>query len=139
MLIGAINVQRVIESSNCRTSEPYKLTVIGDYKIHATTLMPLIPFETAKVVTTSVDPSIFLNAGETKLTFLRTVKVQNYLTTHYVGRAPYGFYGPATPAGTEFKLVCEGGDPSYERRYFGTEGAVGANNAGANNLVTFPR
>lgn len=139
MLVGAINVQRVVENSNCRITEPYKLTVIGDYRIHATTLMPLVPFERSKTTTVPIDNSIFLNDGDTKLTFLRTVKVQNYLTTHYIGRAPHSFYGPPTPMGTEFKLVCEGGDPSYERRYFGTEGAVGANNVGANELVTFSR
>lgn len=139
MILGAMNVSRVVEKSHCRTSEDYKLTVIGDYKIHSTTLMPNIPFEKAKEVVETIDDSIFLNVDDTKLTFLRAIKVQNYLTTHYVGRAPLEFYGPATKMGHEFQLICANGDPSYKQRYFGTEGAIGANNSGANDLVTYRR
>jgi len=139
MILGSMNVPRVIEKSHCRSSEPTFFTEIGDYKIHATALMPLIPFEVAKVTSDTIDSSIFVNSGDTKLTFATTVRRQNYLTTRYVGRAPLTYYGPRTPIGHEFVMRCDGGDPSYQRRSFGTEGAMGGGGTDANEMVTQPR
>jgi hypothetical protein len=139
MILGALNIPRVLEQSQCRTSEDYYLSVIGDYKVHSTVLMPGIEFAKAKEVKDPIDDSIFINDKETKLTFAKTIYVQNYLTTHFIGRAPYAFYGPKTKMGEIFEMFCENGDPSYERRYFGTEGAVGSNNSGANEMVTHSR
>lgn len=139
MILGRVKIPGVVQRSRCRTSEDYKLTTIGDYKIHSTALMPKIPFEKARETVETIDSTIFVNSDDTKLTFSRSLKVQNYLTTRYVGRAPLEFYGPATKMGREFVLVCPDGDSSYRGRYFGTEGSVGGYNASANELVTFER
>jgi hypothetical protein len=140
MLLGVLNVPRVIERSWCRISEDYKLTIIGDYKIHSNSLMPNIPFEKANVWKESIDDSIFINHGDSKLSFLKNTNVQNFLTTHYIGRAPYAFYGKATPMGEKFEMICQGGDPSYKFRYFGTSSAISSGGGSSSNeMVTQPR
>ena len=139
MIIGAANIPRVIEKSYCRTCEDYYMTIIGDYKIHSTSLMPNILFEQAKIIPNSIDNSIFVNDADTKLSFDTQIKTQNYLTTHYVGRAPLEYYGPKTKMGYQFQLVCLKGDPTYKFRSFGTEGAMSGNNASANEMSTYGR
>ena len=139
MIIGAMNIPRVIERSHCRSSEDTFFTTQGDYKIHSTALMANIPFEKASIIVDGVDKSIFINADDTKLTFSSTVRVQNFLTTRYVGRAPLTYYGPKTKMGHKFLLICPNGSPLYKERYFGTAGAIGGNNPNANEQITQPR
>lgn len=139
MIIGAASIPRVVEKSNCRICEDYYMTMIGDYKIHSTSLMPNIPFEQAKVIPNSIDKSIFVNDNDTKLSFDSQIQTQNFLTTHFVGRAPLEYYGPKTKIGRQFQLICLKGDPSYKYRSFGTEGAMIGNNASANEMSTYDR
>jgi len=137
MLVGVSMIPGVVEESLCRSSEDAFFTTIGDYKIHSNSLMPNIPFERAHTMVQSIDRSIFIN--EEPLTFKDQVKTQNYLTTKYIGRAPLTHYGPKTPFGHEFVLVCEHGDPGYEYRFFGTQAAIRGYNPSAGALVTQPR
>jgi hypothetical protein len=137
MIIGAANIPRVVEKSCCRITEDYYITAIADYRIHSTALMPNIPFEWSKIIPNSIDKSIFINDGNTKLSFDSQIKIQNYLTTHYIGSAPLEYYGPKTKMGREFQLICFKGDPSYKFRSFGTEGAIRGDNASSYNTTSF--
>jgi hypothetical protein len=117
----------------------YQFSDVGDYKIHATALMPNIPFEQAITHPEEINSSIFINDGETKLSFDANINCQNFLTTKYVGRAPLEFYGPPTKMGREFTLVCKDGDPSYKSRVFGTEDAIKGYNRNANENTMMPK
>ena len=139
MIVGSTHIPRTVERSYCRSSEDTYFTKIADYKIHSTALMTNIPFGEAEIVIDGLDSSVFINAEETKLTFSSTIRVQNYLTTRYIGRAPLTYYGPKTKKGHRFWLICPDGNPTYRERYFGTEGAIGVNNPNANEQVTQPR
>jgi hypothetical protein len=128
MFIGSISIPRVVEQSCCRISEDYYMLSVGDYKIHSTSLMPNIPFEQAKIIPNSIDKSIFINDADNKLTFDSQIQVQNYLTTHFVGRAPLEYYGPKTKIGRQFQLICVNCDPSYQYRFFGTNDVIRGDN-----------
>lgn len=139
MIIGTFSVPMVVPECICRNSLDYEFSEIGDYRVHATALMPNIPFEAAAVQPYDIDDSIFINDDETKLKFLRSVNCQNFLTTKYVGRAPLEFYGPKTKMGRQFVMVCRDGDPSYATRAFGTENAIRGYNRNANENVLLPK
>jgi len=136
MINGRVNVPRVTDKSYCRTTEDYYLTTTTDYKIHSTSLMPQIQFDNSAQIANTIDASIFINTDDTALTFVTQLKIQNYLTTHYIGRAPLEYYGPKTKMGYKFQLICMNGDPSYKTRYFGTTGAIN-DNANANDMTTY--
>jgi len=138
MILGAMNIPRVVEKSRCKTSEDYLLTDIGDYKIWSSVCTPYIEFAKAKEVVDQIDKSIFINDQDTKLNFASTTKVQNYLTTRFIGRVPYTYYGPKTKMGEEFILLCSDGDPSYPERKFGTTEAF-SSNSNAAELITYAR
>ena len=140
MITGILPVGRVVEESWCRGSQEYRYTDIGIYKIHSTSLMPLIPFETAKQQSESIDTTIFINDNETKLTLQKQTKTQNYLETLYVGRAPLKQYSKSskTAEGEKFLLKCLEGNPNAEYRVFGTESAIHAYNRTASNNAILP-
>ena len=126
MLNGVLPIKRVEEESWCRASQDYRFTEIGVYKIHSTSLMPFIPFETAKKEKEEIDETIFLNDNETKLTLNKQCEIQNYLETRYIGRAPLKQYDKSskTPEGEKFILKCYDGNPNTDFRVFGTEDAL---------------
>jgi hypothetical protein len=139
MITGTYIVPRVLEESICRTAKDYKLSEIGDYKIHGTTLMTNIPFEEAKVFPEDIDDTIFINDEETKLELDKNVNCQNFLTTKYVGRAPLEFYGPVTKMGREFILICHDGNPAYNNRIFGTKDSIYSYNKDSNENIKVPK
>ena len=140
ILHGTFSVGRVIEESLCRSSQDYKFTEIGIYRIHSTSLMPNIPFEQASIQPKSIDDSIFINDEETKLYFQNTISCQNFLTTRYIGRAPLEWYsnGQTTLMGRKFILICRNGNPNEEYRVFGTEDAIRGYNRNANENTALP-
>jgi len=140
MINGTYSVNRVAEESTCRSAKDYKFTDIGMYKIHANALMPNIPFEEASEIPEVIDNTIFLNDDETKLSFAKTTKCQNYLTTQFIGRAPLEFYGGTdnTKKGRQFILKCLGGNPNMKYRYFGTEAAIRGHNKNAGDASSLP-
>lgn len=140
MLHGTYSVNRVIEESVCRSSQDYRFTEIGVYRIHSTALMPNIPFEEASIQPKEIDSSIFINDEETKLDFESTIKCQNFLTTRFIGRAPLEWYegDQMTLMGRQFLLICRNGDPTEEYRVFGTEAAIRGYNRNANDNTTLP-
>lgn len=140
MLHGTYNVNRVIEESVCRSSQDYRFTEIGIYRIHSTSLMPNIPFEEASVQPKEIDSSIFINDDETKLEFESSIKCQNFLTTRFIGRAPLEWYegDQKTLMGRQFLLVCRNGNPNEEYRVFGTEAAIRGYNRNANDNIILP-
>lgn len=93
MISGAYSVPRVTEESVCRSSQDYRFTEIGIYKIHSTALMSNIPFGEASGEARSIDSSIFENDEETQLHFKPIIRCQNFLSTRYIGRAPLEWYG----------------------------------------------
>lgn len=131
MILGTRFIPRVINDSYCKSSEDYYFTEIGDYKIHCASLMPIIKFEEANFNSEEIDDSIFNN--DEKLHFKKTLKIQNFLTARFVGRAPLKFYGPKTKMGEQFILICKNNNPSYKMRYFGTEDAIRGFNRNAND------
>ena len=126
MIYGTSSVSRVVEESTCRSSKNYRFTDIGMYCIHATSLMPEIPFGAAAISQKEIDATIFDNDSETKLVFPTTTKTQNFMTTKYIGRAPLEYYqkGEYTAMGREFMLKCWYGNPNQDFRVFGTESAI---------------
>ena len=140
MLHGTYGVGRVIEESICRSSQDYRFTEIGVYRIHSTALMPNIPFEEASIQPREIDSSIFINDEETKLSFESSIKCQNFLTTRFIGRAPLEWYDgdQMTLMGRQFLLVCRNGNPNEEYRVFGTEAAIRGYNRNANDNTTLP-
>lgn len=139
MIIGARSIPRVIDESFCKVSEDSYFTEVGDYKIHSEALMPMIEFEQANEMNESIDKSIFINGSKHKLNVKSSCKVQNYLTTKYIGRAPLKFYGSPTKMGEQFILICRDNNPSYNTRYFGTEDAIHGFNRSANDSHYLPR
>lgn len=131
---------RVIEESTCRSSEDYRFTDVGVYKIHSTSLMPNIPFEEANIYKEDIDDSIFVNDSSTKPYMEKTIKCQNFLTTQYVGRAPLEYYtkDDYTKMGREFVLICREGNPTEDYRVFGTEAAIRGYNRNANENIMLP-
>lgn len=140
MLHGTYSVPRVTEESVCRSSQDYRFTELGVYKIHSTALMPNIPFAEAAVLPYEIDDSIFINDEETKLDFEPNIQCQNFLTTRYIGRAPLEWYNgnEKTKMGRQFVMICRNGNPSEEFRVFGTENAVRGYNRNANENVALP-
>lgn len=140
MLHGTYNVKRVVEESICRTSQDYRFTEIGIYKIHSTSLMPNIPFDEASIQPKEIDNSIFINDNQTKLYFQNTINCQNFLTTKYIGRAPLEWYhgDETTKMGRQFILICRNGDPTEPYRIFGTEDAIRGYNRGSNENIILP-
>ena len=126
MISGTFTVPRVQEETICRNATKYKFISVGDYKIHCTSMMPLIPFEEAVETPDMIDKSLFINDSETKLDFPSTIKTQNYITTKYIGLAPLRDYEPSeyTERGHEFTLKCRGGNPNYKFRTFGTPNMI---------------
>lgn len=137
MILGVINIPQVANESICRNSENDYFAEVGDYKIHSQALMPLIQFDTPKEMNDEIDSSIFIN--EDKLSFKRVIKSQNYITCRYIGRAPLKFYGPKTPRGTKFLLICRDNSPNYNDRYFGTEDAIRGFNRSSNDASYYHR
>ena len=155
MIHGTASVRRVVEESTCRSSEDYRFTDIGVYKIHSTSLMPIIPFEKASVYKEDIDDSIFLgqkndidiiddsifvNDKQTKPYFEKFIYCQNFLSTRYVGRAPLEYYtvDDYTLMGREFLLICREGVPTADYRVFGTEDAIRGYNRNANENIKLP-
>lgn len=140
MIHGTSSVGRVIEESTCRSSEDYRFTDVGVYKIHSTSLMPIIPFEQASIYKEDIDDSIFVNDSETKPYFEKFIKCQNFLSTQYVGRAPLEYYTADgyTNMGREFVLICREGVPTADYRVFGTEAAIRGYNRNANENIKLP-
>ncbi len=140
MIMGTYNIPRVVRESICRIVKDYFLTEEGDYRIHSTTLMPLIPFPTcdedADPYLEDIDDSIFLNDKDTKLIIKKQIYVQWYLTTYYQGRAPLEYYGPPTLRGRQFTLICHDCNPGYNERRFGTKDTMRgySNNANQNEI-----
>lgn len=123
MLVGKISVPMVNESSVCRICEKYALSTSSEYRIHSTTLLPSVQFGRSMNTPKVIDSSIFANVDETSLSFAYTVYTQNYLSTKFMGRTTYIHSGGIQhvkqfPMGTEFRLVCRGGNPSKSERYF---------------------
>lgn len=140
MISGTLPIDLVQIESTCRISKDYRLTEVGLYKIHSTSLMPEIPFEEAQVLPEEIDESIFINDEETKLDFESTIDCQNFLTTRYIGRAPLEWYEgeKMTSMGRQFTLLCREGNPVANYRVFGTEDAIHGYNRGANENVFLP-
>lgn len=140
MLHGTFSANRVVEESICRSSQDYRFTEIGVYKIHSTSLMPNIPFEEASIQPYEIDSSIFINDEETKLNFENTIQCQNFLSTRFIGRAPLEWYegDQMTSMGRQFILICKNGDPKEEYRVFGTEAAIRGYNRNAYENTTLP-
>jgi hypothetical protein len=140
LLHGTFAVGGVVEESLCRSSQDYRFTEIGIYKIHSTSLMPNIPFEEASIQPQEIDSSIFINDEETKLDFENMIQCQNFLTTRFIGRAPLEWYegDNMTLMGRQFILICRNGDPDEEYRVFGTEAAIRGYNRGANDNTILP-
>lgn len=140
MIHGTASVRRVVEESTCRSSEDYRFTDIGVYKIHSTSLMPIIPFEKASVYKEDIDDSIFVNDKQTKPYFEKFIYCQNFLSTRYVGRAPLEYYtvDDYTLMGREFLLICREGVPTADYRVFGTEDAIRGYNRNANENIKLP-
>jgi len=140
MISQILPVSRVCEESWCRAAKDYRFNEIGVYKIHSTSLMPLIPFETAKQQKENIDETIFLNDDETKLTLNKQIGTQNYLETRYVGRAPLKQYSKSSksPEGEKFILKCYEGNPNTEFRVFGTEDAIRGYNKDASENKYLP-
>ena len=120
MIYGTTSVPRVVEESKCRSCASYSYDSIGDKAVHATTLMPEIPFGAMSVTPKSIDSTIFVNDSETKPIFPNSISTQNYLTTKYIGIAPNGSH----PTGTEFMLKCWYGNTTKKFRVFGTESGI---------------
>lgn len=139
MIIGARSIPRVINESFCKLSKDSYLTEVGDYKIFSDALMPQFDFDEADENYEEIDKSIFINDKKHKLSLKRQIKVQNYLTTRYIGRAPYKFYGSPTKMGEQFILICRDNNPSYNTRYFGTEDAIRGFNRNANDSYIYPK
>ena len=139
MITGSLSIPKVVEESVCRTTKDYELSEVGDYEIYAHVLMPNIEFGESKKDKESINSSIFINDGTTKLQLASTVECQNYLTTYYVGRAPLEFYGPKTKKGREFLLICKNGETDYEFRVFGTESAIRGWNRNANENFIYKK
>lgn len=140
MIYGTASVSRVVEESVCRSSKDYRFTDIGVYKIHSNALMPNIPFGEAEITTEQIDKTIFANDEETQIDVADTLRVQNFLSTRYIGRAPLEFYndGQFTNLGRQFVLICRGGNPNEEYRAFGTEAAIRGYNKDASDTVNLP-
>ena len=140
MIHGTSSVTRVIEESTCRSSEDYRFTDIGIYKIHSTSLMPIIPFEEAAIWKEEIDDSIFVNDPVTKPFFEKFIDCQNFLSTRYIGRAPLEYYtnNGFTLMGREFVLICREGVPTSDYRVFGTEDAIRGYNRNANENLKLP-
>ena len=140
MLSGSYKIPQIPEESICRTSEEYRFTDVGIYKIHANSLMSNIPFEKAKETKDIIDSEIFINNKKTKPKFKKTIKVQNYLSTFYVGRCPLEFYSgkKKTEIGRQFMLLCREGDPKENYRVFGTETAIRGFNKNAADMSSLP-
>lgn len=140
MIHGTYNVDNVVEESVCRTSQDYRFTELGVYKIHSTTLMPNINFEESSIQPMEIDPSIFVNDEETKLDLESSIECQNFLTTKFIGRAPLEWYDEdqQTLMGRQFVLICRNGDPKEEYRVFGTEAAIRGYNRNANENTALP-
>ena len=140
MIHGTASVRRVVEESTCRSSEDFRFTDIGVYKIHSTSLMPIIPFEKASVYKEDIDDSIFVNDKQTKPYFEKFIYCQNFLSTRYVGRAPLEYYtvDDYTLMGREFLLICREGVPTADYRVFGTEDAIRGYNRNANENIKLP-
>lgn len=142
MITGSRHVSGVVEESYCKNIEISYFMEVGDYKIYSPALMPAL--NTSSLIAplkwpAVIDPTIFKNSLKTKLFFKLTTKVQNYLTTRYIGRAPLKFYGTPTLPGTQFILVCKNGNPSYKTRYFGTEDAIHGFNRNANESFVYSK
>lgn len=140
MINGTYSVPRVIEESICRSAKDYRFTDIGVYKIHATALMPNIPFGEASVESKEIDKTIFVNDEKTKIEFQQNTKCQNFLSTRFIGRAPLEWYqgDNKTKLGREFLLICRGGNPNEQYRVFGTEAAIRGYNRNASENVKLP-
>jgi hypothetical protein len=140
LLHGTYSVGGVVEESVCRSSQDYRFTEIGVYKIHSTSLMPNIPFEEASIQPQEIDSSIFINDEESKLDFENNIECQNFLSTRFIGRAPLEWYHEdnMTLMGRQFILICRGGNPDEEYRVFGTENAIRGYNRGANDNTILP-
>ena len=138
MLTGVYNIGGVIEESICRSSEDYRFTDVGVYKIHSNVLMANIKFAEAKVSSRTIKPSIFLNENPLKIP--SNIDCQNYLTTKYIGRAPLEFYSgkEKTKMGRQFILLCREGNPNADYRVFGTEQAIRGFNKNAGDLNKLP-
>lgn len=120
MIYGTSSVPRVVEESKCRSCAAYSYDSIGERAVHATALMPEIPFGAMSVTPKEIDSTIFVNDSETKPVFPTRTSCQNYLTTNYIGIAPNGSH----PMGTEFMLKCWYGNTTKPFRVFGTESGI---------------
>ena len=140
MVSGTYKFAPIPEESVCRTVEKYRFTDVGVYKIHSNVLMPDIPFEEAKETKQKIDSSIFINGKKNMPKFKKSIKVQNYLSTFYIGRAPLEFYNgkKKTEIGREFILLCRDGNPKADYRVFGTETAIRGFNKNAADMSEFP-
>lgn len=140
MLTGMAFCNSAPDRTVCRTVEDYYMTIVGDYKVHATSVMSEIQYNNPRNLPESISSTIFINDASTKLSFPGTVATQNYLTTRYLGRAPLEYYGPKTPAGRDqFYLFFENGFTDYKWRKFGTDGSSRGNNVTANDMFTYQR
>lgn len=140
MIHGVVSVPRVASESVCRSTQEYRFTDLGLYRIHSTALMPNIPFAYSLVSPCQIDSSIFVNDAKTKPQFQSMINFQNFLTTRYVGRAPLEWYdhGQYTQMGRQFVLVCREGNPNEDHRSFGTDGAIHSYNRSANENIRMP-
>lgn len=126
MIMGTYSVPRVTIESSCQSCEKYQFTSKRTFKIHSIAMTPNIPFGSPMVTPSTIDPTIFINNDTCKPDFPRSVNIQNYLTTKFVGILPYEDYtdGHYTPAGTQFTLICRNGNPNADYRVFGTSDGV---------------
>lgn len=140
MIHGTYSVPRVVEESVCRSATDYRFSDVGIYKIHATSLMPNIPFDEAEILPETIDDSIFVNDQETSMIFNPIIMCQNFLTTRFIGRAPLEWYSGSekTLRGRQFVLICRNGNPNEEYRVFGTEDAIRGYNRNANENIMLP-
>lgn len=140
MLSGSYKFPAIPEESVCMTSKAYQLTDVGIYKIYSNVLMPKIPYEEAREISEPIDSDIFVNDKKTKPKMKKNIKLQNYLSTFYVGRAPLEFYSgkKATEAGRKFILLCREGIPTEKYRVFGTETAIRGFNKNAADMTEYP-
>lgn len=120
MITGTYSCSRVVDESTCRTCEDYRFPSPGTYKIHSTSLMPHIKFGKAKQTAATIKTSIFINEKKPKIS---NTKIQNYLTTKFIGTSPYKG-GHIVKRGEKFMLRCKDGNPNSDYRVFGTRSAI---------------
>lgn len=118
MLTGIASIEALPEESTCRNTDHTGFSAGSTYNVHCQALMPNIPFGKSEQLPYQIEKTLFLNEGETELSFASQLTCQNYIPTKFVGIGPIDY---SQNRGTEFMLFCRNGNPSDQHRVFGTE------------------